>query len=148
MVTIAVDAMGSDHAPKPEIEGAIRAVKTLGVKVILVGREEVIRRELAQHDGVASLPIEVVHASEHVTMEDSAAKAMRGKRDSSMRVASRMVRDKIADGFVSAGNTGACMAIAKTVQGVVPRGDRPALSGLFPTLKRTPGVVLGVGANV
>src|SRR5882724_486354 len=148
MLTIAVDAMGADHAPKPEVEGAIRAVKTLGVKVILVGREEVIRRELAQHDDVASLPIEVVHASEHVTMEDSAAKAMRGKRDSSMRVASRMVRDKIADGFVSAGNTGACMAIAKTVQGVVPGVDRPALSGLFPTLKGTPVVVVDVGANV
>jgi glycerol-3-phosphate acyltransferase PlsX len=148
MVTIAVDAMGADHAPKPEVEGAIRAVRTLGVKVILVGREEVIRRELAQHDGVDSLPIEVVHASEHVTMEDSAAKAMRAKRDSSMRVASRMVRDKIADGFVSAGNTGACMAIAKTVQGVVPGVDRPALSGLFPTLKGTPVVVVDVGANV
>ena len=148
MVTIAVDAMGADHAPKPEVEGAIRAVKTLGVKVILVGREEVIRRELAQHDGAESLPIEVVHASEHVTMEDSAAKAMRGKRDSSMRVASRMVRDKLADGFVSAGNSGACMAIAKTVMGVVPGVDRPALSGLFPSLKGTPVVVVDVGANV
>jgi glycerol-3-phosphate acyltransferase PlsX len=148
MVTIAVDAMGSDHAPKPEVEGAIRAVRTLGVKVILVGREEVIRRELAQHDGVESLPIDVVHASEHVTMEDAAAQAMRKKRDSSMRVASRMVRDKLADGFVSAGNTGACMAIAKTVQGVVPGVDRPALSGLFPTLKGTPVVVVDVGANV
>src|SRR5436309_7584526 len=148
MVTIAVDAMGADHAPKPEVEGAIRAVKTLGVKVILVGREEVIRRELAQHSGADALPIDVVHASEHVTMEDSAAKAMRAKRDSSMRVASRLVRDKIADGFVSAGNTGACMAIAKTVQGVVPGVDRPALSGLFPTLKGTPVVVVDVGANV
>jgi phosphate acyltransferase len=148
MVTIAVDAMGADHAPKPEIEGAIRAVRTLGVKVILVGREEVIRRELAQHEGVADLPIEVVHASEQVTMEDSAAKAMRSKRDSSMRVACRLVRDKIADGFVSAGNTGACMAIAKTVQGVLPGVDRPALSGLFPTLKGTPVVVVDVGANV
>lgn len=148
MVTIAVDAMGADHAPKPEVEGAIRAVKTLGVKVILVGREDVIRRELAQHSEAASLPIEVVHASEQVTMEDSAAKAMRAKRDSSMRVASRLVRDKIADGFVSAGNTGACMAIAKTVQGVVHGVDRPALSGLFPTLKGTPVVVVDVGANV
>jgi glycerol-3-phosphate acyltransferase PlsX len=148
MVTIAVDAMGTDHAPKPEVEGAIRAVKTLGVKVILVGREEVIRRELAQHESVADLPIEVVHASEQVTMEDSAAKAMRSKRDSSMRVACRLVRDKVADGFVSAGNTGACMAIAKTVQGVVPGVDRPALSGLFPTLKGTPVVVVDVGANV
>jgi glycerol-3-phosphate acyltransferase PlsX len=148
MVTIAVDAMGADHAPKPEVEGAIRAAKTLGVKVILVGRQEVIRRELAQHEDAASLPIEVVHASEHVTMEDSAAKAMRGKRDSSMRVASRMVRDKLADGFVSAGNSGACMAIAKTVMGVVPGVDRPALSGLFPSLIGTPVVVVDVGANV
>jgi glycerol-3-phosphate acyltransferase PlsX len=148
MVTIAVDAMGADHAPKPEVEGAIRAVKTLDVKVILVGREEVIRRELAQHEDAASLPIEVVHASEHVTMEDSAAKAMRGKRDSSMRVASRLVRDKLAGGFVSAGNSGACMAIAKTVMGVVPGVDRPALSGLFPSLKGTPVVVVDVGANV
>ena len=108
MVTIAVDAMGADHAPKPEVEGAIRAVKTLGVKVILVGREEVIQRELAQHEGAESLPIEVVHASEHVTMEDSAAKAMRGKRDSSMRVASRLVRDKLADNLspVSADRSG------------------------------------------
>jgi glycerol-3-phosphate acyltransferase PlsX len=148
MVTIAVDAMGADHAPKPEVEGAIRAAKTLGVKVILVGRQEVIRRELAQHEDAAALPIEVVHASEHVTMEDSAAKAMRGKRDSSMRVASRMVRDKLADGFVSAGNSGACMAIAKTVMGVVPGVDRPALSGLFPSLIGTPVVVVDVGANV
>jgi glycerol-3-phosphate acyltransferase PlsX len=148
MVTIAVDAMGADHAPKPEVEGAIRAAKTLGVKVILVGRQEVIRRELAQHEDAESLPIEVVHASEHVTMEDSAAKAMRAKRDSSMRVASRMVRDKHADGFVSAGNSGACMAIAKTVMGVVPGVDRPALSGLFPSLIGTPVVVVDVGANV
>ena len=148
MVTIAVDAMGADYAPKPEVEGAIRAVRALEVKVVLVGREEVIRRELAQHEDAASLPIEVAHASEHVTMEDSAAKAMRGKRDSSMRVASRMVRDKLADGFVSAGNSGACMAIAKTVMGVVPGVDRPALSGLFPSLKGTPVVVVDVGANV
>ena len=59
MITIAVDAMGADHAPKPEVEGAIRAVKTLGVKVILVGREELIRRELAQHADAESLPIDV-----------------------------------------------------------------------------------------
>src|SRR5438128_5274458 len=148
MVTIAVDAMGADHAPKPEVEGAIRAVQTLGVKVILVGRQDVIRRELAQHSGIDGLPIEVLHASERVTMEDAAGQAMRKKRDSSMRVASRLVRDKVADGFVSAGNTGACMAIAKVVQGVVPGVDRPALSGLFPSLIGTPVVVVDVGANV
>src|SRR5688572_27767600 len=113
MVTIAVDAMGGDHAPKPEVEGAIRAVKTLGVKVILVGREDVVRRELELHPDIDGLPIEVVHASEHVTMDDSAAKAVRNKRYSSMRVASRMVREGVAHGFVSAGNTGAVMVTAK-----------------------------------
>ena len=115
MLTIAVDAMGGDHAPKPEVEGAIRAAKTLGVKVVLVGREDVVRRELDSHEESASLPIEVHHASEQITMHDSAARAVRSKRDSSMRVASRLVRDGCAQGFVSAGNTGAVMATAKVV---------------------------------
>lgn len=148
MVTIAVDAMGGDHAPKPEVDGAIRAVKSLDVHVILVGREDVVGRELAQHDGYRSLPIAIQHASEHITMEDSAARAVRSKRDSSLRVASRLVRDGIAQGFVSAGNTGAVMATAKMVQGVVPGVDRPALTGVFPTLPGTPAVMVDVGANV
>src|SRR6478736_5260802 len=149
MVTIAVDAMGGDHAPKPEVEGAIRAAKTLGVKVVLVGREDVVRRELDSHEDAASLPIDVHHASEQITMHDSAARAVRAKRDSSMRVASRLVRDGVAQGFVSAGNTGAVMATAKMVQGVVPGVDRPALAGAFPTIvKGSPVVVVDVGANV
>ena len=72
-------------------------------------------------------------------MEDSAAKAVRTKRDSSMRVASRLVRDGVAHGFVSAGNTGAVMATAKMVQGVVPGVDRPALATVFPISERNPG---------
>ena len=148
MLTIAVDAMGGDHAPKPEVEGAIRAAKTLGVKVVLVGREDVVRRELDSHEESASLPIDVHHASEQITMHDSAARAVRSKRDSSMRVASRLVRDGCAQGFVSAGNTGAVMATAKVVQGVVPGVDRPALAGVFPTLSGSPVVMVDVGANV
>ncbi|MGH9720543.1 MAG: phosphate acyltransferase PlsX [Bryobacteraceae bacterium] len=148
MVTIAVDAMGGDHAPKPEIAGAIHAAKTLGVRVILVGREDVVRKELEKHKEASELPIDVIHASEVVTMDDSAAKAVRSKRDSSMRVASRLVRDGAAHGFVSAGNTGAVMATAKMVQGVVPGVDRPALAGLFPTAQGTPVAVVDVGANV
>ena len=148
MLTIAVDAMGGDHAPKPEVEGAIRAAKTLGVKVVLVGREDVVRRELDSHEDAASLPIDVHHASEQITMHDSAARAVRSKRDSSMRVASRLVRDGCAQGFVSAGNTGAVMATAKVVQGVVPGVDRPALAGVFPTLSGSPVVMVDVGANV
>jgi glycerol-3-phosphate acyltransferase PlsX len=147
MVTIAVDAMGGDHAPKAEIEGAIQAVRSLPVRVILVGKEDVIRRELDQHSW-RDLPIEIRHASEVVTMDDSAAKAVRSKRDSSIRVASRLVRDGIAHGVVSAGNTGAVMATAKMVQGMVPGVDRPALASAFPTVTGNPVVVVDVGANV
>jgi phosphate acyltransferase len=149
MLTIAVDAMGGDHAPTAEVEGAVRAARDLGVKVILAGREDVVRPELAKHDGYRDLPIEIAHASEVITMDDSAARAVRSKRDSSMRIASRLVRDGIAQGFVSAGNTGAVMATAKMVQGVVPGVDRPALAGAFPTIvKGSPVVVVDVGANV
>src|SRR5690348_14110140 len=148
MVTIALDAMGGDHAPKSEVEGAVRAVRSLGVKVILVGKQDVLRKELALHDGAHDLPIEIHHASEQVTMEDSAAKAVRTKRDSSIRVACRLVRDGIAQGVVSAGNTGAVMATAKLVQGMLPGVDRPALASAFPTLSGTPAVMIDVGANV
>jgi len=75
MVTIAVDAMGGDNAPKAEVEGAVRAARTLGIRVILVGRQEVLRRELEQFDDYRGLPIEVVNATQQVTMEDSAARA-------------------------------------------------------------------------
>jgi len=148
MLTIAVDAMGGDHAPKSEVEGAIRAARQLGVKVILVGQEDVVRRELQHHDGAFDLPIEIAHASEVVTMDDSAARAVRAKRDSSMRVASRLVRDGCAQGFLSAGNTGAVMATAKMVQGVVPGVDRPALVGILPTVQGSPVLLVDVGANV
>lgn len=148
MVTIAVDAMGGDKAPKPEVEGAIRAVRSLPVRVILVGREEAIREELTQHLNWKRLPIEIRHASERVTMEDSVAKTLRNKRDSSIRVAARLVREGVAAGLVSGGNTGAVMATMKTVQGMLPGVDRPALASAFPTLKGTPVIVLDVGANV
>jgi len=88
--------MGGDHFPKPEVEGALQAVKAFDVKVILVGREEVIRKELDRHSRWESLPIEIKHASEQITMADSAGKAVRSKKDSSIRVASRLVREGVA----------------------------------------------------
>ena len=97
------------------MEGTIRAAKTNDVRVILVGDEGVIRRELNQHDGWRELPIEILHASERITMEDGAAKAARSRRNSSMHVACRLVSSGQANAFVSAGNTGACMAISKMV---------------------------------
>jgi phosphate acyltransferase len=148
MVTIAVDAMGGDHAPAAEVEGAVRAAKIYPVQIILVGKEDVVREELAQYPEASRLAIEIVHASERVTMEDSAARAFRAKRDSSIRVASRLVRDGLAQGLVSAGNTGAVMATAKMVQGMVQGVNRPALASAFPTMKGTPAVMTDVGANV
>ncbi len=148
MVTIAVDAMGGDKAPVPEVEGAVRAARELGHRIVLVGDSADIRRSLEKHPGWRELAIEVVHAEERITMDDHAAKAARSKRGSSMHLCARMVLDGKADGFLSAGNTGACMAIAKMVLGKVPGVDRPALSGFFPTHKGTPVVVVDVGANV
>jgi len=148
MVTIAVDAMGGDKAPVPEVEGAIRASKDLGHSIILVGNREAVRHALDKHPSARDLPIEVLHADDHITMDDHAAKAARNKKGSSMHLCARLVADGKADGFLSAGNTGACMAIAKMVLGKVPGVDRPALSGVFPTHKGTPVVLLDVGANV
>ncbi|HWF11818.1 MAG TPA: phosphate acyltransferase PlsX [Bryobacteraceae bacterium] len=148
MVTIAVDAMGGDKAPAPEIEGAIEAARQYRHRVLLVGDGPTVQKELAKHDSVSDLPIEVVHADERITMDDHAAKAARGKKGSSMHVCARLVADGKADGFLSAGNTGACMAIAKMIFGKVPGVDRPALTGVFPTHEGTPVVVVDVGANV
>lgn len=147
MTTIAVDAMGGDHAPKSEVEGAIRAASTLNVSVVLVGKQEILAHELRQHPAASGLPIRIQNATEVVTMEDSVAR-IRAKKDSSIRIACRLQRDGEVQGVVSAGNTGACMATAKMVQGMIQGVDRPALASAFPTVKGTPVIVLDVGANV
>ena len=145
---IALDAMGSDRAPKPEIEGAIQAARHYGVRVLLVGQEQTIRAELARYPTAAGLALEIVHASEVITMEDKAVQAVRAKRDSSMRVGVRLVRDGRAVGFVTAGNTGAAMATAKMVLGAIRGVDRPALVAVIPTAIGTVATLLDVGANV
>ncbi|HYM10395.1 MAG TPA: phosphate acyltransferase PlsX [Bryobacterales bacterium] len=147
MYTVAVDAMGGDAAPRVEVEGAILAARSYPVKVLLVGRQEILRRELAEHLA-DHVPIEIVNATEVITMDEAAAKAVRAKRDSSIRVAARLVRDGRAQGLVSAGNTGAVMACAKIVLGTLPGLHRPALASVFPTLKGTAAVLIDVGANV
>jgi glycerol-3-phosphate acyltransferase PlsX len=146
MVTIAVDAMGGDHAPVPEVAGAVAAVREYGVKVTLVGNEDRIRAELSKHSGWQQLPIELCKASEVITMHDGVT-AIRTKKDSSIHVANRLVRDGKANGIVSAGNTGAVMAVSKTVHGVVAGVDRPALATVMPTKNGHPAVILDVGAN-
>jgi glycerol-3-phosphate acyltransferase PlsX len=145
---IAVDAMGSDRAPKPEVEGAIQAARRFGIPVTLVGPEETLRGELARHPFSRSLSISICHASEVISMEDKAVQAVRAKRDSSMRVGLRLVRDGKAGAFITAGNTGAAMATAKMVLGGVPGVDRPALVAIIPTAIGTVSTLLDVGANV
>jgi phosphate acyltransferase len=145
---IALDAMGSDRAPKPEIEGAIQAARRFGIHVALVGPEETLRAELSRYPFSRSLPISVVHASEVITMEDKAVQAVRAKRDSTMRVGLRLVREGKASAFITAGNTGAAMATAKMVLGGLPGVDRPALVAVIPTSIGSVSTLLDVGANV
>src|SRR6266576_4196014 len=145
---IALDAMGSDRAPKPEIEGAIHAARHFGTRVLLIGPEKQLKAELSRYRWTSQLPIEIVHASEVITMDDKAVQAVRTNRNSSIHVGIRLVRDGQAAGFVTAGNTGAAMATAKMVLGALPGVDRPALAAVFPTAVSTVAILLDVGANV
>ena len=152
-IDIVLDAMGSDKAPDPEIRGAILACRQLDVRVHLCGPEDFLRPRLRDalktyNWGGRKLPIFIAQASEWISMDDKAAQAVRSKRDSSMRVGLKMVREGRARGFVTAGNTGAAMATAKMVLGSLAGVDRPALAAVFPTSTGTPSLVLDVGANV
>jgi glycerol-3-phosphate acyltransferase PlsX len=156
-VEIVVDAMGSDRAPESEIRGAILAARQLDVHVTLVGPEETIAPALDAALQASSRvrwferlseSISVVNASEWITMKDKAAQAVRSKRDSSMRVGLKRVREGVAQGFFTAGNTGAAMATAKMVLGGLSGVDRPALATILPTTTGIPTLLLDVGANV
>jgi len=147
MITIAVDAMGGDHAPRPEVEGAVLAAKELGVRIMLVGQPQVVRAELAKH-AAPNLPIEIIPASEVITMDDHPAQAFRRKKDSSVHVAARLVREAKADGLVSAGNTGAVMTVSRFLLGTLESVDRVALAAPFPNARAGVSVLLDVGANV
>lgn len=147
MITIAVDAMGGDNAPRPEVEGSVLAARELGVRVVLVGQPQVIKPELAKHER-SGLKIEILPASEVITMEDHPAQAFRRKKDSSVHVAARLVREAKADGLVSAGNTGAVMTVARFLLGTLESVDRVALAAPFPNAKGGVSVMLDVGANV
>jgi glycerol-3-phosphate acyltransferase PlsX len=147
MITIAVDAMGGDHAPRPEVEGAVQAAREFGVRILLAGIATDLKKELAKHSH-RGLPIEIVPATEVITMDDSPTQAFRKKKDSSAHVAAKLVRGGQADALVSAGNTGAVMAVARFGLGTLPSVDRVALAAPFPTSRGGTAVLLDVGANV
>ena len=143
---IAVDAMGSDNCPGPDVTGAVMAASETDFGIVLVGDDERISAVLGKHR-TNGLPIEIRHSSQAVTMMDRPAIASKGKPDSSMHVGMRMVRDGQADAFVSMGNTGAALTIAtlftlRRINGV----RRPAVSGIFPIGDKIV-ILLDIGAN-
>ncbi len=143
---IAVDAMGGDYGPAVVVEGAVAAAREYGIAVALVGDRIAIEREISRL-GASSLPITTRHASQVVGMAESASQALRRKHDSSLRVAAELVKEGEAAAFVSAGNTGAAMAIGMFVLGVLPGVDRPAIAVVLPSLTGFT-VLIDAGANV
>lgn len=142
---IAVDAMGGDYGLSEIVPGAVKAAQR-GIPVILTGDEFMIRSELDKLDA-GSCDIEVVHASQVVTMEDKPTEALRKKKDSSIQVACRLVKDGKADGVVSAGNSGATVACGIFTIGRIKGIHRPGMAGILPT-EKNPMVLIDVGANV
>lgn len=148
LTTIALDAMGGDHGPSVVVPAALRALNEYpGVRLLLVGDARVVREELARHGGSEGPRLAIRHASQVVAMDEPPSSALRGKKDSSMRVAIDLVKAGEARACVSAGNTGALMAIARFVLKTLPGIDRPAIISALPTV-RGHSHVLDLGANV
>jgi glycerol-3-phosphate acyltransferase PlsX len=143
---IAVDAMGGDHGPGPVIEGALQAARELGTGIILVGQEDVLKKECSRL-GVNDAGLTIRHAPQIVEMHESPSVVARKKRDSSIWVATELVKTGEAVAVVSPGNTGASMVAAFFVLGLTKGVERPAIATQLPTLTGT-AVMLDVGANV
>ena len=139
---IALDAMGSEHSPAAEVEGAVSAAKEHAIEVVLVGKKEAVEAELKKHR--YDLPI--VEASQVIEMTDHPSEVMRDKRDSSISIGMKLLKNKEVDAFVSAGNTGAVTTAATLILGRIEGIERPALS-IFITLPSSPILLLDVGAN-
>ncbi|MBP6962801.1 MAG: phosphate acyltransferase PlsX [Armatimonadetes bacterium] len=142
---IAVDAMGGDYAPLEIVKGAVEAAHQHGISVTLVGHRSRIEAELAKYPS-AGAKVEVVHASEAIAMDDSPTNAVR-RKDSSLVVAANLVNSGEAQAMVSAGNTGAAMAVATLKLGRIPGIERPAIASMIPSAKCRV-VLLDAGANV
>ncbi|MBF0158894.1 MAG: phosphate acyltransferase PlsX [Magnetococcales bacterium] len=146
-VRIALDAMGGDHAPQAIVAGAMRAAaQNKSAHFLLVGVRETIERELARF-GVGHQQFTIHEASQVVEMDEKPSAALRNKKDSSMRVGANLVHKGDADAFVSAGNTGALMAISRFVLKTLPGIDRPAIASWMPSITGQT-MMLDAGANV
>ncbi|HSA85602.1 MAG TPA: phosphate acyltransferase PlsX [Nitrospira sp.] len=143
---IALDAVGGDHGPAPCVEGALQAVKAFDVEVILVGDESTLKQECERQSSHDSR-LTIRHASQVVEMHESPAAVARKKRDSSIWVATELVKNGHADAVVSPGNTGASMVASFFVLGLIKGVERPAIATSLPTLSGE-AIMLDVGANV
>jgi len=143
---IAIDAMGSDMAPAAEVAGAIQAVKEFGYDLVLVGDEALVKSELAKYKDHSD-KITVLHASERIEMHEPAAMSVRRKRQSSMVLGIDLLKIKEADGFISAGNTGAVVCAATLSLRLLPGIERPGIASPLPTLAGQ-AVIMDVGANI
>ena len=143
---IAVDGMGGDNAPQAVVEGAVAAAREGGCEIILVGKREQLEAELAKHNA-ANLPITVHNATQEVEMDESPSLAYRKKKDSSIAVGMGLVKSGDADGFISAGNTGAMMAHATLMLRLIPGISRPAIVVMLPTQKGWT-LLMDAGASV
>ncbi|MDO9190020.1 MAG: phosphate acyltransferase PlsX [Sulfurimicrobium sp.] len=147
-ITVAIDAMGGDHGAHVTVPAALEILRRdTYVNIILVGLTEAIEAELRACRAAVGPRLRIHHASEVVTMDDPPAQALRSKKDSSMRVAINLVKSGEANACVSAGNTGALMAISRFVLKTLPGIDRPAIASMLPSLKGHV-YVLDLGANV
>ncbi len=144
-ITIAVDAMGGDHAPLETVKGSILAARELDVNIQLIGKEDLINAELAKYD-TSGLNIDVIKADEIIEMGESPGSAIRKKKDSSIVVSVRQVAKGESQALVAAGSTGAAMAASLFGLGRLPGILRPAIAVVLPTMKK-PVVLLDAGAN-
>ena len=143
---IAVDAMGGDLGPSVVVPGAIEAARQTGAKILLVGNEATLDGELNRLSP-SGVDLEIVHAPEVAGMDEKPSDILRRKKNASIQVACRLVRDGAAQGVVSAGHSGASVACGMFIMGRIPGVERPALASLLPTEKE-PVVLLDVGATV
>ena len=143
---IAVDAMGGDLGPSVVVPGAIEAARQTGAKILLVGNEATLDGELNRLSP-SGVDLEIVHAPEVAGMDEKPSDILRRKKNASIQVACRLVRDGAAQGVVSAGHSGASVACGMFIMGRIPGVERPALASLLPTEKE-PVVLLDVGAPV